>query len=39
MMFSSNNGNPIYYDSTINIFFILNDDGEEILCNERGVVE
>ncbi len=36
MMYSSNNGNPIYYDSSINIFFFLNPDGEEIVCNERG---
>jgi len=36
MMYSSNNGNPIYYDSSINIFFFLNANGEEIVCNERG---
>ena len=36
MMYSSNNGNPIYYDSSINIFFFLNEDGEEVVCSERG---
>jgi len=27
----------IYYDSTINIFFFLNEQGEEVECNEQGV--
>jgi hypothetical protein len=27
----------IYYDSSINIFFFLNEQGEEIECNEQGV--
>jgi hypothetical protein len=37
MMHSSNNGNPIYYDSSINIFFFLNEQGEEVECDEQGV--
>ena len=27
----------IYYDSSINIFFFLNEQGEEVECNEQGV--
>lgn len=27
----------IYYDSLINIFFFLNEQGEEVECNEQGV--
>ena len=27
----------IYYDSSINIFFFLNEEGMEIECDERGV--
>jgi hypothetical protein len=27
----------IYYDSSINIFFFLNEQGEEVECDERGV--
>tara|TARA_R100000900_G_scaffold39057_1_gene32167 strand:+ start:207 stop:326 length:120 start_codon:yes stop_codon:yes gene_type:complete len=27
----------IYYDSSINIFFFLNKQGEEVECNEQGV--
>ena len=29
--------NDIYYDSSINIFFFLNEQGEEVECNEQGV--
>ena len=35
MMHSSNNGNPIYYDSSINIFFFLNADGEEMFVTSE----
>jgi len=27
----------IYYDSSINIFFFLNEQGEEVECDEQGV--
>ena len=30
MIYSSGNGKTIYYDSSINIFFILDEDGMEV---------
>ena len=33
----SGNGKTIYHDSSIDIFFFLNDEGEEVECDVRGV--
>jgi len=33
----SGNGKTIYHDSSIDIFFFLNEEGEEVECNEQGV--
>lgn len=34
---SSGNGKTIYHDSSIDIFFFLNDEGMEVECDEQGV--